>query len=596
MRLHLTLALITIIALVLTLHAEKRHHFTFDQVDAIARHRASMKYVPMPDALPPQLKKLNPDQDRGIFSKLTARLWRKKGLPFQVDLYHQLNSNPLPHIAPRLNTIDAKGAHPLPYSPKFFNFYDFTSKPPSQLLFNPPLPDDIGYAGFYIRYPDMAINSNANSLDGFFSAMGADYFRVIAKDQVYGLSPRGIAINPGFDNKPEEFPNFTDWWLHEPSSSANELVLDAILDGPSVTGAYEFHIRPGGVTSVDIHASLYFRQPVERLGISPFSSMYLYGENAKDHFGDSQHPEIHDSDGALIQNNKDEWMWRPLSQSDDFGTGAKGYQLQYYTFPEENPKGFGLLQRDRDFQHYQDLGMLYNVRPSAWVTPHGDWGKGEVTLVERPSNDVNTDNVVFFWRPYQPIVAGTHLDLNYTIDFYMNDAQRPPLAYTKQTLVACPAPPPPPPPPPANLPPLPVKPNEPTPPTPAKPGPAAPKAVAATTNAPAATPPSAPSAPVVIGPPLPIPVGTVPVQFMIDFAGNGIENIPANQPPDIDLAYDPPRTYLREKSVEKNGFDNSWRVTFTIIPFKHYVPTTLSCRLVRNNRPLTETWTYVWHQ
>jgi len=113
MRLHLTLAIITIIALVITLRSEKGHRFTFAQVDEMAQKRAAAKYVPMPDALPPQLKKLTQQQDGGIFWKDTYRLWRKKGLPFQVDFYHQLNSNPSPHIAPQINTVDAKGSHPL---------------------------------------------------------------------------------------------------------------------------------------------------------------------------------------------------------------------------------------------------------------------------------------------------------------------------------------------------------------------------------------------------------------------------------------------------------------------------------------------------
>ncbi len=586
MRLHLTLALITVIALAITLRAERGHHFTFAEVDAMAQKRAAAKYTPLPDALPPQLKKLTPQQEAGIYWKDTYRLWRKKGLPFQVDFYHQLNSDPQPHVSPQINTVDTKGSHPWVYSPRFFNFLDLSTKPPSDLVINPPLSSSLGYAGFYIRYPDMGIGSNANSLDGFFSAMGASYFRALAKEQDYGLSARGLAINTALPDpkKPEEFPIFTDWWLHEPAPNATSLVLDAMLDSPRVAGAYEFTIRPCAVTSVDIHASLYFRADVQRLGIAPFSSMYVFGENASDHFHDNVHPEIHDSDGLLIQGAQDEWLWQPLSESDDLRTVAKGYQLQNYEFSEESPKGFGLLQRDRDFAHYQDLEMKYNVRPSAWVIPHGAWGKGQVTLIENPSNDPNTDNVVLFWHPLNPIKAGDHLDLNYTIDFYMNDAARPPLAFCKQTLINCPAPPPP-----SPVPQV----GSSAPPSAAPPPPGA---------KPAANPaPPAKPTPPVIGPPVPppgppVPVGTTPVQFLVDFAGNGIENIPANQPPDLDLTYDPPGTYLREKKVEKNGYDNSWRVTFTIIPFKHFTHTLLRCRLMQNHKPLTETWCYTWRQ
>jgi glucans biosynthesis protein len=589
MRLHLTLAIITALALVITLRANFRHPFTFAHVQQIAEQLARSKYMPTPEVLPPQLKKLTPDQDRGIFSKETARLWRKKGLPFQVDFFPQLASNPLPHVAPAINYVDRKGSHQLPYSPTFFNFIDLLAKPPGPLVFNPPLPANLGYAGFYVRYPDMSIGSNPDSLDGFFSVLGGSYFRAIAREQVYGLSARGLAINTLVPGKTEEFPLFNQWWLHEPATNANALVLDAILDSPSVAGAYEFTLRPGSQTSVDIHASLYFRQAVDQLGIAPFSSMYLYGENAKDHFGDNVHPEIHDSDGVLINTNSGEWEWHPLQQTPF---------LQTYSFNDENPKGFGLLQRDRDFQHYQDLNDKYNVRPSVWVTPHGNWGKGKVELVQPNSNNVNTDNVALFWWPDQAVKSGDKMDISYTIDFYMNDAGRPPLAYCKQTLINSPAPPPPPPPiappsttPAASAPALAAVIKPPTSPAPA----------AIPNKAPVKNGPPSPAAPALPETPIPspspaIPTGTVPVQFLVDFAGNNIENTPANQPPDLDLSYGPPGTYLREKKVEKNGYDNSWRVTFTIIPLKHFVPTQLRCRLLHNNKPITETWVYTWHQ
>jgi glucans biosynthesis protein len=541
MRLHLTLALITALLLAITLRPSERHRFTLDSVQTTAQQLAQKPFVPLPDILPPQLKKLTPAQELGIFWNDKYRLWRKNGLPFQVDFYHPSNEG---HTSPKINLVDNRGVRPLVYSPAFFNY---------QMPINPPLPSGLGYAGFYVRYPI----DKPDSLDGFFSVLGASYFRVLAKDQVYGLSARGLAVNAGLDGKPEEFPEFKEWWLHEPDPNATELVLDALLDSASVTGAYEFKLRPGAVTSVDIHAVLFFRKKVEWLGIAPFSSMYLYGENAPNHFGNF-HPEIHDSDGLLINTGKGNWLWRPLGQAPLF---------QIYKFNDENPKGFGLLQRDRDFQHYQDLSLKYNVRPSAWVTPHGNWGKGSIVLAHRPSDNPNTDNVVLFWHPDQIPQKGDRMELDYTIDFYMNDASRPPLAYSSATWIINPAPPPAPPP--------------------------------GTLSAPNAVKQSAP-------PPIPAPSspagGTAPVQFQIDFSGNGIEGIPADHPPYLDLHLDPPETKLRDSSLQKIGYGNSWRATFTIFPFKHNVPTELHCRLMQNTqpetnaKPLSEEWTYTWHQ
>ena len=537
MRLHLVLGLITALLLVWTLSYERSHRFSFKTVQEAAAELARGPYVPPLDSLPPQLKKLTPDQEHSIFWNDKYRLWKKKGLPFQVDFFQVSNEFP---TALDLHTVDNRGAHGLPALSSFFNYPNLT--------FTPPLPTHVGYAGFYVRYP---INK-ADSLDGFFSVQGASYFRVIAKDQVYGLSARALAVNAGVEGKPEEFPRFTSWWLHEPSPNADTVVLDALMDSPSVTGAYGFKIRPGAVTSVDVHATLFFRKDVTWLGIAPFSSMYLYGENAADHFN-NRHPEIHDSDGLLVHTGADNWLWRPLGQAPLF---------QIYNFNDENPKGFGLLQRDRDFGHYQDLDLKYNVRPSAWVTPKGNWGKGAVVLAHRPSSDVNNDNVVAFWHPEQLPKAGERMELDYTIDFYMNDAARPPLAYSNETWII----------------------NNPPPPPVAPPPPLAPG------QKPAPIPP----------PPKPKPGDIVPVMFITDFIGNGIENIPADQPPYLYLHCDPPETKVRESSVEKVGYENAWRATFTIIPFKHNVPTEIHCRLMKSDKPdvkpLTEEWTYTWHQ
>ena len=455
-----------------------------------------------------------------------------------------------------------KGAHPLAYSPAFFHY--------SGLTFNPPLPNSLGFAGFYLRYP---INK-PDSLDSFFAAQGADYFRVVAKDQAYGLTARGIAINTALDKKKEEFPSFVEWWLHEPAPNASEMKLDALLDGPSVTGAYEFTLHPGSTTSIDVHAVLYFRQAVDRLGIAPLTSMYLFGENAKLHFGDNFHPEVHDSDGILINKSNGDWLWRPLGQA----TFDNGRLLQIYDFADENPKGFGLIQRDRDFQHYQDPNNKYNLRPSAWVTPHGKWGKGNIQLTQLPSDNSNTDNVVLFWRPDQPVKAGDKIDISYTIDYYMNDAARPPLGYAMATYILCP--PPTPPPAPAPRPHRRSKMEQ------------RPKSRRLLHRRPS---PMAPPSP---APPAPPKRDTVPVRFVIDFKGDGLEGIPADHPPHLDLTFvpKPPDTYRIDSWVEKIGDNNSWRVTFTFLPFKHTVPTEILCQLTRDGKPLTETWSYTWHQ
>ena len=373
MRLHIVLAILTALALYLTFRGKPHAKFTFGQVQELARQRATEKFQPLPDVLPPGLKKLSPEQELGVFWNDRFRLWRNAGLPFQVDFFPLSNDQ---HTSPFINIVDRHGSRPLVYSNDYFHF---------DVPVSPPLPADLGYGGFYVRYPNMAPKSDPKSpLDGFFSVKGASYFRVLARGQEYGLSARALAIN-AITEHDEEFPQVVAWWLYQPRTNADALVLDALLDSPSVSGAYEFILHPGNQTSVDVKATLYFRKTVPQLGLAPFSSMYLYGENAKNHYGNTSHPEIHDSDGVLLHTSKDEWIWRPLEQ-EPF--------RQIYNMSDENPRGFGLLQRDRDVQHYQDPAMDYNLRPSAFVTPRGDWGKGAVQLNQLPTNNTNTDNVV----------------------------------------------------------------------------------------------------------------------------------------------------------------------------------------------------------
>jgi glucans biosynthesis protein len=549
MRLHVVLALLTALALYLTFHAGTRPRFSFVNVQKMAEKIAARPYQAAPDRLPPQLKKLTPAQDAGFFWNDTFRLWRKRGLPFQADFYplNTVSSQPI-----TINTVDRHGPSPLAYSASFFRV---------NVPINPPPPADLGYGGFYVRYPRMAPKSDpALPLDGFFSVMGASYFRVLARGQVYGLSARALTINSIVENK-EEFPRWTEWWLGQPETNATSMVLDALLDSPSVSGAYQFTLHPGASTAVDVTATLFFRKAVPNLGLAPFSSMYLYGENAKNHFGNGSHPEIHDSDGILMNTSKGEWIWRPLEQWPF---------RQVYNFADENPHGFGLLQRDRNFEHYQDLEMNYNLRPSAWVTPHGGWGKGELQLVQLVTNNTNTDNVALFWHPDQTPKAGDRLDLSYTIDFYMNDAGRPPLAYAAQTLV-----------------------NDPAPPPPLVPGAEPIQGPPVPNSKPAAEKPKAPApaGPPAVKPPVP---NTTPVQFLVDFAGGGIENVAPDHKPDLDLTCSP-GSVVRESSVQKNDYDKSWRATFTIIPAKVNVPVELRLVLRGGGKPLTETWTYTWH-
>lgn len=234
--------------------------------------------------------------------------------------------------------------------------------------------------------------------------MGASYFRALGQGQKYGLSARGLAIDTAVQTG-EEFPLFREFWIEKPRRNAAEIRVYALLDSPSVTGAYSFVIQPGLSTTMDVDATLFPRKNINKLGVAPLTSMFLFGENNK-HLFDDHRPEVHDSDGLLVWNGKNEWLWRPLDNSK---------YLRISAFLDENPRGFGLLQRDRDPAHYLDFEAHYEQRPSAWVEPLDGWGKGMVQLVEIPSQQEIHDNIVAFWVPEEPIEAGKAYHFRYRL-------------------------------------------------------------------------------------------------------------------------------------------------------------------------------------
>jgi glucans biosynthesis protein len=213
----------------------------------------------------------------------------------------------------------------------------------------------------------------------------------------------------------EEFPNFTEFWLVKPSPGARDLVIYALLEGPSATGAYAFRVAPGEQTQVEVKARLFFRRKVERLGIAPLTSMFFFGENSRRRFDDFR-PEVHDSDGLLLHFDGGEWIWRPLENPASIAVNS---------FQMRNPRGFGLVQRDRDFANHQDLETHAEQRPSVWIVPQGDWGEGRVELVEIPTDTEKNDNIVAFWVPAAIPVPGEERTFSYLLHWYGDDPTRP---------------------------------------------------------------------------------------------------------------------------------------------------------------------------
>ena len=351
--------------------------FDYAWLKGHARSLAAQPFRSHKGELPASLKDISWDDYQAIRFRPEKSLWLEEGSAFRAQLFHLGLYFQTPV---RIHEVIGGEARELQYNPDYFEYNGI--EPLGDL------PDDLGYAGFRIQF-------HTNFKLDLAAFLGASYFRAVGEEMQYGMSARGLAIDTGL-SRAEEFPEFTAFWLEKPEPGSARMTVYALLESPSTTGAYAFDISPGRNMVMDISAALYPRKPIQRLGIAPLTSMYQVGENDQRMDYDWR-PEIHDSDGLSMWTGTGEWIWRPL---------VNPRNVRVNSFFDVNPKGFGLLQRDRNFENYQDDGVFYDRRPSVWVEPASDWGKGAVMLVEIPTVDETFDNIVAFWNPEAPLEPG----------------------------------------------------------------------------------------------------------------------------------------------------------------------------------------------
>ncbi len=365
--------------------------FGFDDVQRRARELATVPFEANPPPLPDAIANLDFDAWRDIRFRPDHALL--EGGPFRLEMFH------LGHLYPRpvtVNVVREGIPTPVPYSTGLFDY--------GRTKIDRPLPVNLGFAGFRLHY---ALN-RPDVLDEVIAFLGASYFRFLGRGQRYGMSARGLTVNTGTTD--EEFPFFREFWIEAPQLGATRATVWGLLDGAAVTGAYQFVVYPGADSVVDVDMTLYPRRSDVRLGVGALTSMFFTSQNDRRYFGDFR-PELHDSDGLLLHSGTGEWIWRPLRNPVAEDTSA---------FLDRNPAGFGLLQRDRIFEDYQDLDLAYELRPSYWVEPRGTWGEGRVDLVELPTADETNDNIVASWIPAEPIQAGKPLSYGYTVTASLN--------------------------------------------------------------------------------------------------------------------------------------------------------------------------------
>jgi glucans biosynthesis protein len=479
----------------------------FASVVERARALAAQPYTPPNFQLPQPLADIHYDSYRDIRFLPDRSLWRGERL-FEVQFFHLgfLYREPV-----QIHVVEDSEVRTLGFDKEMFDYgkTDLKDK----------LPADLGFAGFRIHYP----LNRSDYKDEVVVFLGASYFRMVGRDQVYGISARGLAIDTALPEG-EEFPAFREFWLVRPAPDATSMTVYALLDSESVTGAYHFRITPDTETVMEVSATLFARADVQRLGIAPLTSMFFFGEN-QIHAVDDYRPEVHDSDGLLMYTGGDEWIWRPLGNPKELCDSS---------LLDENPRGFGLLQRDRDFNHYLDLESHFERRPSFWVEPRGgQWGKGAVHLIEIPLGEEIHDNIVAFWVPDQPLKAGESRTFVYQLQASLAPSlNTEPLGYVWRTHIGWGA-----------------------------------------VSGPGEKPPHRLR------------------RFVVDFIGRDLATLSAAQPVKAELSASTGEvSYLTTQKLPGSG---GWRATFRFTP-DGTKPLDMRLFLTLRNKRLTETWNYVW--
>lgn len=367
---------------------------SFEALSEAARLRAQGPPPPVPSAAG-FARGLDYDDYRHIGFDADRARWTGEDERFRLHAFHLgwLFDEPVP-----LLEVRGGAARPLRWSTD-----DFLYRGPAEGLLRPgrALP---GVSGFRLNAP----LNRPGLFDELIAFQGASYFRALGRGNAYGLSARGLAVNTA-TGRPEEFPRFSAFYLHHPGPGAQTAVIDASLDGESVAGAYRFEVTPGRETTVVVTARLFFRRDVEQIGVAPLTSMYLFGEADGGRFDDYR-PRVHDSNGLSLRRRGGDRLWRAL---------ANPRRLATSYLSETSPLGFGLHQRGREFEDYQDVSARYQDRPSAEVDMLGEWGEGAVRLVEIPTELEVNDNIVAYWVPRGAVRAGSAHEFRYRLRWGM---------------------------------------------------------------------------------------------------------------------------------------------------------------------------------
>ncbi len=362
--------------------------FSFDLLTEAMKKRAEQSD---PGPYRPQLLLDGLDYDgyRNIAFRPEAARWNEKTDEFRLQAFHRGWLFP---DAVAMFDVSSGTAKPFSFTSDDFEYREQLE---GRLEPGTPMP---GVAGWRM----LSRLNTADRFDELVAFLGASYFRALGQGSVYGASARGLAIDTA-TGRAEEFPRFSAFYLERPAPGVETVIINAALDSRRVTGAYRFVITPGAVTQMEVTARLFFRETVEELGIAPLTSMFLFDRTTPGRFHDYR-PQVHDSNGLGIRGQDGRRIWRTLANPPRLGQSW---------ISASSMQSFGLYQRDRQFDEYSDAEARYEKRPSIEVQPLNDWGTGYIRLIEIPTEQEATDNIVAYWRPADPAQAGSSKEYRY---------------------------------------------------------------------------------------------------------------------------------------------------------------------------------------
>ncbi|MDD2893807.1 MAG: glucan biosynthesis protein [Halothiobacillaceae bacterium] len=376
-------------------------------IDLKAKALAAQPFSPPKNY--PALTALTYDDMLALRYRTAKSPWLEDGR-FYLQFFHLGNFNTHPV---KINLVENAQTRPWTYDKSMFEW-------PDKFHGNPGvIPEDLGFAGLRVHAP---MHPGAMP-EEFLLFLGASYFRSRGDGEWYGQSARALAIDTVL--KKEEFPVFTEFWVERPQKGDKSIRIHALIDSESLSGAMTMDATPGDASVMRVQMTLHLRKSVQRLGLAPLTSMFEHGEMSLNLHGDFR-PEVHDTDGLLIETATGERIWRPLSNPGVLLDNA---------FRMNAPRGFGLFQRDRLWDHYQDIGARYPNRTNLWIEPEGSWGKGSIALIQIPTNNEYMDNVVAFWTPEKPAQAGDTLRYAYRMTWHGHPQRKADLWMVRDTRI-----------------------------------------------------------------------------------------------------------------------------------------------------------------